>query len=165
MLNWFVIISGTVWTAHRIKETWIHLFWNMILCFFKRGQWLEKLVSNLILQCFHFQIDNKEQRKKEKKKIVEQNEIWHSFILSLCQGQLPHLLQVSPGEGGQLKLQRRRGPIWVVQTGALVSEVLEQSERCELSNQFFVDIFDVLARLRSHSLNNDTIVTFQIQSN
>ena len=53
----------------------------------------------------------------------------------------------------------------MVQRGALVSEVLEQSERCELSNQFFVDIFDVLARLRSHSLNNDTIVTFQIQSN
>ena len=29
----------------------------------------------------------------------------------------------------------------------------------------FVDIFYVLARLRSHSLNNDTIVTFQIQPN
>ena len=30
---------------------------------------------------------------------------------------------------------------------------------------FFVDIFNMLAQLRSHSLNNDTIVTFQIQSN
>jgi len=63
---------------------------------------------------------------------VEQNEIWHFFILSLCQGHLPHLLPVSQGEGGQLKLQRRRRPIWVVQRGALVSEVLEQSERCFL---------------------------------
>ena len=131
---------------------------------------------------------------------MEQNEIWHSFILSLCQGHLPHLLPVSkgpsskwqpseifwickmltlqefslwvvynivqvkvmveilhkwfvqilqyqiyamnnelsvPGEGGKLKLQRRRRPIWVVQRRALVSKVLEQSERCELSNQFF----------------------------
>ena len=207
MSNWFVIISGTIWTAHKIKERGAKCGHGFV-CFetwyyatLKGGQWLEKLVSNPILLCFHFQINNKKQIRRE---IVEQNEIWHSFVLSLCQGHLPHLLPVSkgpsskwqpseifwnckmltlqeflqwvvynileakamieilhkwfvqilqyqiyamnnelsvPGEGGQLKLQRRQRPIWVVQRRALVSEVLEQSERCEVSNQFFCGYF------------------------
>ena len=46
-----------------------------------------------------FLLSDKQQGTKEqiRREIVEQNEIWHSFILSLCQGHLPHLLPVSQG--------------------------------------------------------------------
>ena len=64
-------------------------------------------------------------------------EIFHKWIVSkFCKTLYAMNNELSvPGEGGKLKLQRRRRPIWVVQRRALVSEVLEQSERCEVSNQ------------------------------
>ena len=42
-------------------------------------------------------------KKQIRTEIVEQNEIWHSFILSLCQGHLPHLLPVSQGPPSKWK--------------------------------------------------------------
>ena len=52
---------------------------------------------------FSFSDKQQGQKKQTRREIVEQNEIWHSFILSLCQGQLPHLLPVSQGQNNHQK--------------------------------------------------------------
>ena len=63
MSDWFVIISGTFWTGCNVR-TWIHLFWNMILCFFKRWSMIGEAGVKSHFTLFSFSDKQQETNKK-----------------------------------------------------------------------------------------------------